>query len=137
MSTQLKAELIGTILFVEDMKKTVRFYDEAFGWKKSVDFPVYVSYEIPGGGLSLYEKSASEENLGETCTLPPNGGLTGAELYFYCDDLEEAIRRVEQAGGRLISPLKKRNWGDMAVYYADPGGNVVALASPFPDGLAG
>jgi predicted enzyme related to lactoylglutathione lyase len=46
------------------------------------------------------------------------------------DDLEAAIENVTRAGGRVLDPLRERDWGDEVAYFADPDGNVVALARP-------
>ena len=120
-----------TILFVDDLPEAVRFYDEAFGWEKKADFPIYVSYDTGRGlGISLYDREACAMNLGRTPTLTPRGEISGTELYIQCADLEDAIQKVESAGGRLVSPLRERNWGDEVAYYADPAGNVLALARP-------
>jgi len=45
------------------------------------------------------------------------------------DDLEGTIERLRDAGARPLSPRADRNWGDEAAYFADPDGNVVAVAA--------
>ncbi len=35
---------------------------------------------------------------------------------------------LETAGARCLSPRAVRPWGDEAAYYADPDGNVIAVA---------
>ena len=56
-----------------------------------------------------------------------------AELYFHMADLDAAIARLKEAGARELSALSPRPWGDEAAYYADPDGNVLAVARPVPD----
>jgi predicted enzyme related to lactoylglutathione lyase len=53
-----------------------------------------------------------------------------AELYFHADDAEAVIDRVVGAGGRVLSPLAARDWGDDAAYFADPDGHVLVVARP-------
>ncbi len=36
--------------------------------------------------------------------------------------------RAIAAGARELSPLAPRDWGDEAAYFADPDGNVLAVA---------
>jgi predicted enzyme related to lactoylglutathione lyase len=47
-------------------------------------------------------------------------------------DLAAAVERVRRAGGRALSPASARPWGEDVAYFADPDGNVIALAAPSP-----
>ena len=40
-----------------------------------------------------------------------------------------AIARIEAAGGRLLAEASEKPWGDTAAYFADPDGNVIAVAT--------
>lgn len=125
--------LVLTLLAVEDLARSVRFYRRAFDWPVAIEVPVMVQFEVPGGGaLGVYEKNAFGANTGQVPDLPRPGSLAGTELYFLCDDPAEASARIEAAGARLLSPLAPRPWGDEAAYYADPDGNVLAVARPLP-----
>jgi len=127
----LHSRHILTILAVADFERAVAFYRAAFGWPAKVDVPVYVEFELPDGrGLGVYKREAFALNTGQAPALPAGGAISGAELYFHCDDLPGAIGRMEAAGGRLLSALAPRGWGDEAAYYADPDGNVLVLARP-------
>jgi predicted enzyme related to lactoylglutathione lyase len=43
-------------------------------------------------------------------------------------DVESTVARVEHAGGRPLSQLAPRSWGENAAWFADPDGNVIAVA---------
>lgn len=121
------------ILAVQDLERAARFYREGFGWPQQVDVPVYVEFRLPDGlRLGLYERRAFGANTGSVPFAPPGGALAPAELYFHPDDLEACSQRLERAGARTLSALARRAWGDEAVYFADPDGNVVVLARPAP-----
>ena len=118
-----------TILAVADLGRAAAFYRAAFGWRVRVEVPVYVEFELPGGtGVGLYQREAFAANTGHEAQLPPPGGVGGTELYFRTEDLEDACKRIEDAGGRLLAPLAPKDWGDEVAYYADPDGNVIAIA---------
>jgi predicted enzyme related to lactoylglutathione lyase len=120
-----------TILAVSDLERAKRFYDSAFGWTRSVETPVYVEHSLPGGmRLGLYERNGFGKNTGQVPELLPDGALTPTELYLYAEDLPVAIGRVAHAGARPLSALAPRPWGDEVAYFADPEGNVLALARP-------
>jgi len=127
-----------TILAVADVERAVSFYREAFGWRVRVEVPVYVELELPDGrGLGLYQREGFARNTGAAPAAVPEGSVTGTEIYLHCEDLEGAMARVEAAGGRLLSPLAARPWGDEAAYFADPDGNVVVVARPLRMASAG
>lgn len=122
---------ILTILAVADVERSAAFYARAFGWPRRVDEPVYVEFELPGErGLGLYRREGYARNVGRLPQAVEGDDITSAELYFRCADLDEAIARMEAAGGRALSPRAARLWGDEAAYFADPDGNVLVLARP-------
>lgn len=117
------------ILAVSDLPAMARFYAEVLGWPRVVDVPVYVELQDEDGvRLGLYADAHFAGNIG---TLPaPSHGLTRTELYLSCGDLSLAIERAHQAGARPLGPRAPRAWGDEVAYFADPEGNIVALARP-------
>jgi predicted enzyme related to lactoylglutathione lyase len=120
-----------TLLATSDLARSVAFYEAVFGWKRTVDFPVIVQFELPGGmSLGLYAASGFGANTGTMPSLPGPGSISGTELYFHPADLDATIDKMKAAGGRLLSELAPRDWGDEAAYFADPDGNVVVLARP-------
>jgi catechol 2,3-dioxygenase-like lactoylglutathione lyase family enzyme len=122
------------ILAVSDLARALTFYRAAFGWEQTVGAPVYVEFTLPGGQrVGLYERHAFGKNMHEVPVLIPRGTLAPTELYCYADDLPSAIERLESAGARLLSLLTPRSWGDEVAYFADPDGNVIALARPLPE----
>jgi catechol 2,3-dioxygenase-like lactoylglutathione lyase family enzyme len=127
------ARLSLTILAVNDVARSARFYEAAFGWKRKADvLPVFVEYEhdedLPG--VALYARRDFEETAGARVGAVPAGTCVPAELYFHVDDLDAAIAALTAAGARPLSPRSPRPWGVEAAYFADPDGNVVAVARP-------
>jgi predicted enzyme related to lactoylglutathione lyase len=57
-----------------------------------------------------------------------NGRVSPAYLYVRVSDLDETVSRLEAAGARLLSPASDRSWGERAAWFADPDGNVIAVA---------
>jgi predicted enzyme related to lactoylglutathione lyase len=118
-----------TILAVGDLAASVAFYREVFGWPVRVEADVYVELALPGGGgVGLYEKRAFARNTFVVPTLPEHGQISGTELYLRCADLDGVIERLRAAGARQLSPRQRRDWGDEVAYFADPAGNVLAVA---------
>ena len=124
-----------TIFATADLDRSSQFYHEAFGWPILVEHPVYVEFELPEGRrFGLYQREPWMKLMGEPMTIPHGGALTGAEIYFYCEDIDLAIAKIEAVKPRKLSELHYRDWGDECAYYADPDGNVIVLARPFLPG---
>ena len=127
----MTARHVLTILAVAELPAAAAFYDRAFGWPRPVDVPGYLEYQLPGGQrLGLYQREGFARNTGVAPHPTPAGGVAPTELYFHVDDLAAAIAAVTAAGGRLLSGLALRDWGERAAYFADPDGNVVVVAEP-------
>ena len=105
------------IFAVSDVRQSAAFYEQAFGWPRNqrIDYSNYVEFELKGGTLGLYERSGYAEEVGAEPVLVP-------------DDAVAAAARLEAAGARPLSPLVDRSWGEQAAWFADPDGNVVAVA---------
>jgi predicted enzyme related to lactoylglutathione lyase len=128
---QHRASHALTILAVRDLARSGAFYRGAFGWPLRVEAPVYVEFELPDGrGLGLYAREGYAKNTGQTPMTVPEGEITGTEIYFHVDDVDDAVKRLAAAGARLLSALAPRDWGDLAAYFADPDGNVIVVARP-------
>jgi predicted GIY-YIG superfamily endonuclease/catechol 2,3-dioxygenase-like lactoylglutathione lyase family enzyme len=124
-----QARHVLTILAVSDLARSRRFYEEAFGWPIRVVVPVYVEFGLPGGnGLGLYAREGFARNTGLPPAIVPAGAITGTELYLHCPDPRTLSTKLEAAGARVLSALAPRDWGDEAVYFADPDGNVIVVA---------
>ena len=128
------------ILAVEDRARALRFYRDVFEWPLAVDAPTYAELTLPAGmRLGIYDRRGFGKNFGRELG-PAAGELTGTELYVYVADLAETSERIVRAGGRLLDARRERDWGDAVAYFADPDGNIVALAedvrSESPSGSA-
>jgi predicted enzyme related to lactoylglutathione lyase len=124
------AQLVLVIFAVQDLPRAVKFYVDAFGWERQVDTTSYVELVLPGGmRFGLYDRDGYAKNL-EQKPPSPSHAITASELYVQVRDLDAATKNVIRAGARLLSPVRKRDWGDEVAYFADLDGNVVALARP-------
>jgi catechol 2,3-dioxygenase-like lactoylglutathione lyase family enzyme len=120
-----------TLLAVADVERAAAFYTASFGWRRLVSVPVYVELEMgPARALGLYLRDGFAVNTGRPATPPRDGHTTSTELYFRYDDAQPVMDALTAAGASLLSALAPRAWGDHAAYFADPDGNVIAVARP-------
>jgi predicted enzyme related to lactoylglutathione lyase len=119
------------IFAVSDLARSLDFYEWAFDWPRNdrIDYPSYVELLPPdGGALGLFTRDGFEEMVGAGTANVSEDRVAPAYLYVRVDDVENVAGRVEAAGGRPLSPLAPRSWGEVAAWFADPDGNVVAVA---------
>jgi catechol 2,3-dioxygenase-like lactoylglutathione lyase family enzyme len=119
------------IFAVSDLSRSLAFYERAFGWprNKRIDFAEYVELKPPDGGtLGLFERESYAQLLGAPPMAAANGEIAPAYLYVRVPDVRATIAELEAAGGRPLSRLALRSWGEEAAWFADPDGNVVAVA---------
>jgi catechol 2,3-dioxygenase-like lactoylglutathione lyase family enzyme len=124
---------VQVIFAVNNLERSLDFYENAFGWPRNdrIDFANYVELLPPdGGSVGLYEKSGFAAEVGADPVRVLGEQVAPAYLYVRVDDVRATIANVEEAGGRPLSALSARAWGEEAAWFADPDGNVVAVAQP-------
>ena len=97
-----------------DIPNVKSFYESAFGWAFTDYGPDYTSFNDGrlSGGFSTDKPTAS-----------------GAPLtVIFADDLEAALKRVEDAGGRIVRPTYSFP-GGRRFHFTDPAGNELAVWS--------
>jgi catechol 2,3-dioxygenase-like lactoylglutathione lyase family enzyme len=117
------------VLAVSDVDQAYAFYRDVFGWVSHLEWSgEYTELVVSDDDrLGLYRRDGWAQTAGaEPAQL--NGRVSPAYLYVRVDDLDGTIDRLRRAGARRLSPRARRGWGDEAAYFADPDGNVVAVA---------
>lgn len=105
-------------LAADDLDASRAFYSAAFGWEFNDYGPTYAGI-----------RSASGE--GEVGGLNTGGasGPGGALVLVQSDDVEASLAAVEDAGGRVVSPLAPYP-GGRRFTFADPAGTVLGVFQP-------
>lgn len=140
----LPSSCMQVIFAVSDIGRSVALYEQAFGWPRNerIDNSNYVELHPPGGGtLGLFEESGYAQIVGVEPADIPDGAVSRAYLYIRVDDVSDAVARLEAAGARRLGEPAPRSWGETAAWFADPDGNVIAVAEatrsrPEANGLA-
>jgi uncharacterized protein len=102
-------EVIG-----KDGKGLQRFYADLFGWKYR---------EQPGMNYGITDPQDTGIGGGVGSV---QSGVNWAGFYVGVEDVDQALRKVEQLGGKVIVPTTKLPEVTFAVF-ADPEGNSVGL----------
>ncbi len=99
-------------LHVNAVPGAKQFYADAFGWDFQDWGPDYASFAKAGvdGGITSQESSTSGAPL----------------VILYASKLEEALARVEKAGGKIVKPIFSFP-GGRRFHFSDPAGNELAI----------
>lgn len=125
-----------TIIYVEDVLKTLGFYEKAFGFERGMVYEenAVVDYaELKSGETTIgfASHSLGDMNLGgkyEKTTT--EGNPVGIELVFVDDDVAGATKHAVDNGAKLIAPPIEKPWGQTVSYVRSVEGTLVSICSP-------
>jgi len=119
-----------TILYVEDVRKALTFYEQAFGFKtrflhESGDFG-----ELETGGTALaFSSRHLMTELGKNPQVP-TAGAPCFEIAFTTDDVSSALNLAVVLGATLIQKPEQMPWGQTVAYAADLDGFLIEICTP-------
>ena len=101
-----------------DLAATKSFYAAAFGWGFTDFGPTYAAFEDAGldGGLAAGEANTAQ----------------GPLVILKTHDLEDALARVEAAGGEVTAPIFDFP-GGRRFHFRDPAGNELGVWAERPE----
>jgi len=123
-----------TILYVDDVRSTIDFYQAAFRLAERFVTPEGDYGELDTGEttLAFASNSLGEANLstaGGFARLDPNGPPPGVSITFVAEDVAATAKSAVAAGARLyVDPIDKP-WGQTVAYVIDPNGALIEIAT--------
>ena len=121
-----------TILYVEDVLKTVSFYEKAFSLKTRFihDSNAYAEMETGQTILAFTSKALASENGLDFGQLEAFSSPAPFEIALTTDRVEAAFQNaIENGAISLKSPVQKP-WGQLVGYVKDCNGFLVEICSP-------
>ena len=125
--------LLESSLYVEDLARARAFYTEVLGLRVLREDERFCGLEVAGRSvLLLFVKRGTLEPVRMPGgTIPPHDGEGHLHLAFAIgrDELDEWERRLRDAGVEIES---RAEWdaGGASLYFRDPDGHLVELATP-------
>jgi predicted enzyme related to lactoylglutathione lyase len=109
----------GKICYVEipatDVARSAAFYESALGWKT----------RKRSNGSTAFDDGVGEVS-GTWVTGRPPMSEVGMLIYVMVDNIRDAIRSVEAAGGVITQPLGV-DAPELTARFRDPAGNIIGL----------
>jgi catechol 2,3-dioxygenase-like lactoylglutathione lyase family enzyme len=123
--TGIPARLTLVTLGVDDLERAIAFY-EALGWTRSsasVEGEI-AWFQTSGSVIGLWDRSKLAQDAG--LEPQPPGAFDGVTMAINVETEEEvsaALDAAVAAGGRLLKPATRMDWGGLSGYFADPDGH--------------
>ena len=124
------------IVYVEDVVKTLDFYQKAFGFDIRMKFEQdgivdYGELETGGAVLGFASHQLGASNFrGGYEKVSPDGKPFGQELAFVTDEVEAAFKRATEAGAAVVAEPVQKPWGQTVAYVRAQEGTLIELCSP-------
>ena len=122
-----------TIFYVQDVTRTIEFYENSFGLKR-----IFIAPDNSYGELLTGETTLSFASVDLAKSNLKNGFLEsgtgqkpfGMEIGFTTENVEETVKSAINAGAMLIEEAKVKPWGQTVAYVTDPDGFLVEICTP-------
>lgn len=119
-----------TILYVEDVPRTVAFYNQAFGFDTRFLHETGDFAELATGTTALaFSSRRLMQTLGKSPRVP-DPDHPCFEIAVVTDDVQAALERALAAGATLRQTPAEMPWGQTVAYVSDPEGFLVEICTP-------
>ena len=113
---------------VADVAAARRFYVDGLGWPPVFEVPgdiVFIQVG-PGLALGLWGRSALDADACDTSSARPTGEapppISLAQVVETEEEVVALLAEAEAAGGRILKPAQRADFGGFHGYFADPSG---------------
>jgi len=112
------------LLGVESVAKSAQFY-EALGWARSpTSSEGFVKFNMGGYAICLINRSdMAQDALQPEEKMQGFSGVALIHLARNAADVPRILARAEEAGGKIVKPATRTNWG-VAGFFKDPDGHL-------------
>lgn len=111
----------------DDIERAKAFYGSAFGWTLH-------DYDMGGGSYTIAQTVTVDEKQTPTEPGAINGGLmkrsadtANPVITIQVDGIDGALKRIEAAGGTIVTPRTEIPEMGAFAYFKDPEGNTMGL----------
>ncbi|KQT25292.1 glyoxalase [Chryseobacterium sp. Leaf405] len=121
------------ILYVQDVTRSVEFYEKAFGFIRKFVTPDNDYGELLVGEttLSFASTTLARSNLKEGFTESSLKNKTfGIEIGFAADNVEETVSTAVNAGATIVEDPRTKPWGQIVAYVLDIDGFLIEICTP-------
>lgn len=121
-----------TILYVQDVRKAVDFYERAFSLTRRMmtDDGSYAELDTGSTRLAFASLDMAKSHLPDGVTPHDASGTPQAvELAFVTDDVEAGFKQALAAGATAVAEPEQMPWGQVVSWVRDPEGILIEVAT--------
>jgi len=121
-----------TILYVEDVQKSIEFYENTFGFSRKFITPENDYGELSTGEttISFASKKLAAQNLKDGFIESNLEDKPFAiELGFITDNVVELVQKATSFGAVLIKEPTQKPWGQIVAYVRDLDGFLIEICT--------
>lgn len=122
-----------TILYVENVTKTIEFYEKAFGFIRKFITPENDYAELLTGETTIAFASIALGNVNFKNGFKQSNATKkpfGVELAFTTENIETDFKNAIAAGATAFEPLTEKPWGQKVGYLRDNNGFLIEICTP-------
>jgi uncharacterized protein len=128
--TAVSVQITASMLGVEDLARSKRFYADGLGCAIKQDHRAFVSFDLGDGSsaLALYQRDAAARDAGVSAE---GSGFRGVSFHYIVpsrEAVDEVMGQAVAAGGGVVKQAVATPWGYFG-YFSDPDGYLWKVAS--------
>ncbi len=109
-------------LGVSDLERSIRFYAQTLGLPQQPTPPEVAFFEMGKTWLALYPRELLAQDAGVPAAGSGFPGFTLSHNVRSAAEVDALLAHVAAAGGRIVRPGGRAEWGGYTGYFADPDG---------------
>jgi catechol 2,3-dioxygenase-like lactoylglutathione lyase family enzyme len=125
--------VLETAIYSDDLRRAHGFYGGVLGLKRVLDTPRMLTYEVaPAQVLLVFKRGATREDSETSGGLVPGHHSEGPAHFAFAIDAETYVAWKAYLEASDVPIRSEVTWppGGRSLYFDDPDGNVVEIATP-------
>lgn len=120
------------VLFADDFDALMEFYSKKVGLPVRLRADGYAEFAIEGAKFALLSRTRAADLIGDIQGGRPATGSDACAVTVLVEDIDRVFRELCGRGVSFIGTPQDRPWGQRSVYFRDPEGHVVEIATNLP-----
>lgn len=124
-------KLGNVIYYVENVEKTMAFFEKAFGLERAFLDPSghYGQLETGTTALGFASLEYGQQNFPQGMKAVSSKEIPGFEIAFVAKNVPNALMHALESGAELVAPAEEKPWGQTVAYVRDFNGILVEIGS--------
>lgn len=115
-----------TLLYVEDLERSMRFYGELLGLRMVYKWYGHVAYEVGNSRIMLSPRHPGHEEFDDQNPGEQSGW--GVAIYFGVENVDQSVEYLRAQGVPVTEEPMNQPWGERDACLLDPDGYHIHLS---------